>query len=95
MLKKFISLCLVVASAALVSCGGSGNTITGPGGGGGNADVATVQLVTSSPTLNADASGNTKVTITAIVKNAGNAILEDVPVSFTTSSGSITVTKPT
>lgn len=95
MLKKLNSLCLVVASAVLMSCGGSSNTITGPGGDGGGVEIASLQLVTSSPTLNSDASGNTKLTITAVVKDAGNAIVEEVPVSFSTSSGSITVTKPT
>jgi predicted small secreted protein len=93
-LKKLISLCLVVASAVLMSCGGSSNTITGPGGDGGGVEIASLQLVTSSPTLNSDASGNTKLTITAVVKDAGNAIVEEVPVSFSTSSGSITRVRP-
>ena len=92
MLKKLLSVWAVVVSAALVSCGG-GDTLTGSGGG--NGQVAIIQLVTSSPTLNSDASGNTKLTITAIVKDAGNAVVAGVPVSFTTASGSITVTKPT
>ena len=93
MLKKLLTLCVVAASAALAACGGT-NTITG-GGGGGAGQVKTVEVVTSSVVLNSDATGSTKVTLTAVVKDAGNAVVAGVPVSFQTSSGSITVTKPT
>ena len=55
MFKKLISLCLVVASAALMSCGGSSNTITGPGGGGSTGEVASVQVLSAATTLAKDA----------------------------------------
>jgi hypothetical protein len=91
--KKLIALWMVATATLVASCGGSG-TIAG-GGSGGTGQVAVVQLIASSTTLNSDASGNTSVQITAVVKDSGNAIIEDVPVSFQTSSGSITVTRPT
>ncbi|MEO7387428.1 MAG: Ig-like domain-containing protein [Gammaproteobacteria bacterium] len=94
MLKKFISLCLVVASAALVSCGGSGNTITGPGGGGGNGPtVAAVTLLAATPQLQSDQSGSNTVALTAQVKDVNNAVLKDIPVTFSATSGSLAVTQ--
>ncbi|MBL8201137.1 MAG: Ig-like domain-containing protein [Chromatiales bacterium] len=93
MFKKLISLCVVVASAALMSCGGSSNTITGPGGGGGgNAQVASVQVLAAATTLDSDQSGLTTVDITAIVRDANNVVLSDVPVLFgANANGSISV----
>lgn len=92
MFKKLISLCLVVASAALVSCGGSSNTITGPGGGGGTSEVASVQVLSAATTLDSDVSGLTTVDITAIVRDANNVVLADVPVLFgANANGSISV----
>lgn len=92
MLKKLISLCLVVASAALMSCGGSSNTITGPGGGGGTGEVASVQVLSAATTLDSDISGLTTVDITAIVRDANNVVLADVPVLFgANANGSISV----
>ena len=92
MFKKLISLCVVVASAALMSCGGSSNTITGPGGGGGTSEVASVQVLSASTTLDSDQSGLATVDITAIVRDANNVVLTDVPVVFgANANGSISV----
>ncbi|MDP2323816.1 MAG: Ig-like domain-containing protein [Gammaproteobacteria bacterium] len=90
MLKKLISLCVVVASAVLMSCGGS-NTITG-GGAGGNAQVASVQVLAAATTLDSDQSGLTTIDITAIVRDANNVVLSDVPVAFgANANGSVSV----
>jgi hypothetical protein len=92
-LKKLISLCLVVASAALMSCGGSSNTITGPGGGGTGATVATVTLLAATPQLQSDQSGSNVVGLTAQVKDINNAVIADIPVTFSATSGSLAVTQ--
>lgn len=90
MLKKLVSLCVVAASAVLMSCGGS-NTITG-GGAGGGAEVASIQVLAASATLDSDQTGLSTVDITAIVRDANNVVLADVPVVFgANASGSISV----
>jgi len=90
-LKKLISLCMVVASAALMSCGGS-NTIVGSGGGTG-AQVASITLLAATPQLQSDQSGANVVALTAQVKDANNAVLKDIPVTFSATSGSLAVTQ--
>lgn len=92
MLKKIISLGLLVASVVIASCGGSGNTLTGPGGGG-NAEVASITLLASTPQLSSDQAGSNAVSLTAQVKDANNAVLEDIPVTFSATSGSLAVTQ--
>lgn len=94
MLKKLLSLGVIAASAALVSCGGGGDgTISG--GGGGTAMVGSVTVLASSPQLQSDQSQATTVTITAQVKDDNNAVLEGVTVQFSASSGSLAVTQAT
>jgi hypothetical protein len=91
-LKKIVSVSLLVASIVLASCGGSSNTIAGPGGGGGGAEAASVQVLAAATTLDSDVSGLTTVDITAIVRDANNVVLEDVPVLFSANAnGSISV----
>ncbi len=91
MLKKLLTLCVVAAGVALGSCGG-GEGFTGDGGSGGNAQVASVQVIAAATTLNSDQSGLTTVDITAIVRDANNVVLEDVPVLFgANANGSISV----
>lgn len=92
MLNKIISLGLLVASVVIASCGGSGNTLTGPGGGG-NPEVASVTLLASTPQLSSDQAGSNTVSLTAQVKDANNAVLEDIPVTFSATSGSLAVTQ--
>ncbi|MCL4721328.1 MAG: Ig-like domain-containing protein, partial [Gammaproteobacteria bacterium] len=93
MLKKLVSTGLLVASVVLMSCGGSSNTITGPGGGGGGASTAaSVQVLASSPQLPSDVNGLGTVDITAIVRDASNVVLADIPVSFgANANGSLAV----
>lgn len=95
-MKKLLSFgaLALVAILGLASCGGGGNTITDPGGGGGTADVASVTVLAASTQLASDQTGVSTVQITAQVKDAGNAVLEEVPVAFTSTSGSLAVTQP-
>ena len=93
MLKKLLSLGVVLVSAALASCGGGGaGTISGSGGGAA-ATAAIVTVLASSPQLQSDQGGANKVAITAQVKDASNAVLTGVTVQFGASSGSLAVTQ--
>lgn len=86
----------LVAILGLASCGGDGNTITSPPGTGpGGASVATVVVLAASPQLPSDQTGLSTLQVTAQVKDAANAVLADVPVSFSATSGSLAVTQPT
>jgi hypothetical protein len=87
----------LAAILGLASCGGGDNTITSPpvDGGPGGAAVATVTVLAASPQLPSDQTGFTTVQVTAQVKDAANAVLADVPVSFSATSGSLAVTQPT
>ena len=90
MLKKLLTVCVVVAVAALVSCGGD-NTLTG-GGSGGNAAVASIQVLAASTSLDSDQSGLSTVDITAIVRDANNVVLAGIPVLFgANANGSVSV----
>lgn len=78
-----------MTAAALVSCGGS-NTLTG-GGGGSGTKVASVTLLAATPQLQSDQAGSTTVALTAQVKDINNAVLENIPVTFSATSGSLAV----
>jgi len=58
-----------------------------------NASVSSILLLASSPQLGS--SGATSVTITAIVKDSTNLVMDAVPVVFTADSGSLAVTQGT
>jgi hypothetical protein len=89
-------LLALAAALALASCGGGSNTITSPPGvGPGGATVATLTVLAASPQLPSDQTGLSTVQVTAQVKDAANAVLADVPVSFSATSGSLAVTQPT
>jgi hypothetical protein len=104
-IRKMLSLTVVMASLALAACGGGGgNTITSPpsdGGGGGGTPpptgptVATVQLLASSTQLPSDKTGINKVSLTALVRDSSNVVLEGIPVVFSADSGALTVTQNT
>ena len=92
-LKRLAALVAVVLVAA---CGGGGSDagtspFGGGGGGGGGGGVtptaATVELVTSSTELG---TGGDEVTITAIVKAAGNVSLAGAAVAFSSDTGTLT-----
>ena len=88
-LKRIVAL---VAAVFMVACGGAGDTRTpqsggGGGGGGVTPTAATVELVTSSTELG---TGGDEVTITAIVKAAGNVSLAGAAVAFSSDTGTLT-----
>ncbi len=100
-MKRLLSLGIILASALLVACGGSGDTIVGSptdpggGGGGGPTGAATIELITTSPQLQSDQTGTNKVTITAIVKDTNNNVISNAAVAFSASSGLLQVTQGT
>jgi hypothetical protein len=85
---------LTAATLALCACSGSGdNTITkGPGSTTGPGSAATLTLLTSSPQMPSD--GSASATITALVKDASNNVLEGQTVQFMSSSGALAVSQP-
>jgi Bacterial Ig-like domain (group 1) len=95
---KFQSLWLAAAAIVFTACsGGSDDSLVGGGpgpgpGGGGAAPVGTLTMLTSSPTLPSD--GSSTVTITALVRDSNNNVMENVGVVFSANSGSLVVTQP-
>ncbi len=82
------------AAALLSGCGGSsltstGSTTTTPTG----PTVAGVSLITSSPQIASDNTG--PATITALVRDPNNNALSKATVTFSASSGILSVTQPT
>ena len=97
-MRKFFSRAFVLAGMlALAACGGGSDKFTTPGAGGtapGGANNAAVITVTSSvPSI--PSSGGTSADITAMVRDASNNLISNVPVTFTASSGGIAVTQAT
>lgn len=96
---KFKNWLVVWASAlVLAACGGgSDDTLNTPGGGpvGGPQTPAasTVTLITSSPSIPSDGAAN--ATITALVRDASNNVIEGAAVNFTADSGSLVVNETT
>ena len=93
-LKLFL---LTAAAALLAACNSGGdNTLFGnnPGNGGTGTTptVATLTLLTSSPQMPSD--GSAPATITALVRDSNNNVMEDVGVVFMASTGSLTVASP-
>jgi len=95
-MKKLQAFLVIMATVLIAACGGSSdNTLLNPGGGGvTTAVIATIELTASSTTLNSSASGTTKVTIFAVVKDEGNAVVPGAVVGFQTDSGSIAGIQP-
>lgn len=83
---------LTAVFAVLAACGGgSDETLTGggPAGPGGTIDVGSLRLLTSSPQIPSD--GAATATITALVLDANNNVMADIPVVLSASSGSLAV----
>ena len=100
MLRQLTFIFYIVCAVLISACGGSDNAFTketsGSTGDDGGTEttttaVASLNLVTSNIQLPSD--GSDSVTITATVKDAGNALLAGVPVSFSATSGNLTVTR--
>lgn len=85
-------------ASALAACGGGGGSPGAVSGapvtpGGSTAPVpASVTLVTSAATIAASGADGTEVTLTAIVKDAGNNALPGATVSFKADSGTVSNT---
>lgn len=97
--KTWRLLAVLALATGLAACGGGGDTgfTSDPddddGGSGGTSPIASVALRVSNPQLlsNADAAGE-GVTVTAIVRDENNNVVEDAAVTFSTSdSAAITV----
>jgi len=98
-MRKFASI-VALAALLLAGCGGGDSKFTSPdtapgtGGNGGGGPTPTAITVTSSvPTMPSD--GSVSAEITALVRDATNNLIADVPVTFTASSGGIAVTQAT
>ena len=94
-MRQLFSILLVLSAAALAGCGSGGehDTLSDPIAGvppGGPGPVASsLSLLTSSPQLPSDGAGD--ATITALVRDANNNVLEGVSITFSSDSGSLTV----
>lgn len=94
--RKFAWVSILLAFA-VVSCGGEGPGLAGGRDGGGTDDpgveppvqLNSIELLASSPQLQSD--GSNTVTLTAVAKDVNNQVITDVPVTFSATSGSLTV----
>jgi len=77
----FLAACSGGSDGSLVNAGGAG------GAGGAIANVATVTMLTSRPQIQSDGSEN--ATITALVRDENNNVMESVPVLFAANTGSL------
>jgi hypothetical protein len=82
---------------ALVACGGGGGSAGTPpfgdgGSGGGTVPVSSVEVVSSSPQVG---TAGERVEITAIVRGDGNVTLANVPVTFASTTGSLSAVDAT
>lgn len=95
LLIAFMGLALGACSSGGTdsSFAGSGNGGTNGGAGPDTPEPASVTVLTSSPQL--PSAGGSEVTITALVRDAQNRVMADVPVVFSSSSGILTVNEVT
>jgi len=97
MLKyKFQVWLVALAALSLSACGGhSGSSFAGAatGSGGTTAAVANVTVLSSSPQM--PSNNSQPATITALVRDASNVVVQGATVQFSTSSGLIAVTQAT
>jgi hypothetical protein len=93
-MKKFFSFAAYLAVVLLsVSCGSDHTLVnSNPGG---TAQVATIQVLASSPQLPSDTAGANFVDITATVKDATNQLIKGAVVGFGSTSGSLAVSQAT
>lgn len=85
--RLMLGLTGCLAALVLAGCG-SDDTIVSPGqpdGGGPTVPVASISLIASSNQLPSD--GGTVVTLSALVRDANNNVVENVPVTFSADSG--------
>jgi len=90
-----LSLLLLTIAAFLTACGSSDDSLNGSALGPGgllSVPIGSLTLLTSSPQIPSD--GGSDATITALVRDSNNNVVEGVPVVFTANSGSLVVTQP-
>ena len=93
-LIRYLPVALLVALAS--GCGGDAFTGGGGAGGGGATAAATIRLLVSNPQLTSDAATEDKgVTVTALVRDASNALLAGADVVFAADSGALKVVSGT
>ena len=99
-MKKFRNFSVLLMALLLGACGGSDGPSFGDndngGGPGGTTEVGGIQLLTASPQLPSDQSGDKSVALTAVVTDMNDNALEDVTVQFSvvTGNGLLGVTQP-
>ena len=95
-MRKLTSLVLLLTATVLTGCGGSDNTLFNPNPGTPGTtpppDIATLTLLTSAAAIASD--GSETATITALVRDTNNNVVEGVAVVFSSDSGSLAVTQP-
>jgi hypothetical protein len=92
-----LKLIFIAAIAAMLGAcsGGSDDSFVGGGaapGVPGQAAVGSLTLLTSSPQISSDGGGN--ATISALVRDANNNVMEDISVIFSANSGGLAVSQP-
>ena len=90
MRKTFLAATLF--ALALAGCGGTDDGAFQNGSTPGNASVATVTVITDTPTI--PSNGLTPANISVLVRDSNNQFVKDVPVQFSSSSGGLVVTQP-
>ncbi len=85
---------VALLALALTACGGDEDAFQGgSGGGAAAAQVASITLIASSPTIASD--GALPAEISGFVRNASNQFMTGVPVTFSANSGGLLVTQGT
>jgi hypothetical protein len=97
-MRKLACLFVWSAAALLTACGGGSDEdafrpgTSAPGTGGSTVTVSSVSLSSDKTSILND--GSETAEITAFVRDAGNVLLPNVPVTFTSSSGALEVRNP-
>jgi hypothetical protein len=91
-----LKLLFVTAIIALVGgCSGDNTLVADPSAPDNTlpgAEIATLTLLTSAVAIDSD--GSQIATITALVRDANNNVMDSIPISFSADSGSLSVTQP-
>jgi len=89
-MNYFKYLSILMLTLLLSACGGGGNnSLTGGGAGSGEIKVTSIQVIRSSATLASDQSGTAFVTISGVVRDDANNVVEGLDLLFSAESGSI------
>ncbi len=96
-MRKLICLFALLTAALAAGCGGSKDTLSNPDAGlppgtTPPADIATLTLLTDAGAIASD--GSETATITALVRDTNNNVVEGVAVTFAADSGSLAVSQP-